>query len=159
DGGDGGPAADAYLSAPLGITVDETGNLYFAEVDRVRKVNGAGMISTVAGKGIYGGDGGPATAASFFQLQGVVVDAVGNLYVADQNNQRIRKVDTAGIISTAAGNGDFGYSGDGGLATAASLSGPEGIAVDTAGNLYFSEFSNPRIRKVNTAGIISTVAG
>jgi uncharacterized protein (TIGR03437 family) len=161
--GDGGPATSASLWAPIGVAVDPAGNLYIADYwnYRIRKVNPSGMISTVAGNGAYkfAGDGGPATSASFWQPYGVAVDAVGNLYVADRGNSRIRKVSPSGIISTVAGNGIGGYSGDGGPATSASLFDPRGVAVDAAGNLYVADSGNQRIRKVSPSGTISTAAG
>jgi len=115
----------------------------------------------VAGNGTYGflGDGGAATGASLGSPDGVAVDGAGNLYIADLYNRRIRKVDTGGRISTVAGDGTYGFSGDGGAATSASLSSPTGVAVDGAGNLYIADQGNQRIRKVDTSGRISTVAG
>jgi trimeric autotransporter adhesin len=169
--GDGGLATEAQLYGPSGVAVDSAGNLYIADhvIDRIRKVTIAGMISTVVGNGTGGfsGDGDLATAARLFLPTGVAVDSADNLYIADTGNNRIRKVTTAGIISTVAGNGTPGSSGDGGLATAAQLDGPSGVAVDSAGNLYIADQGNvaigdpgsQRIRKVTTAGIISTVAG
>src|SRR6266581_2875799 len=119
------------------------------------------VISTVAGNGRVGfsGDGGPATGTTLASPSGVAVDAAGNLYIADHGHNRIRKVNTDGIITTVAGNGTFGFSGDGGLATSANLWGPTGVAVDAAGNLYIADYGNNRIRRVNTDGIITTVAG
>jgi len=169
--GDGGPATAAQLYNPTGVAIDSAGNLYIADpvVDRIRKVTTTGIISTVAGNRTRGfsGDGGLATAAQLFLPTGVAVDSAGNLYIADEGNvaigdsgsQRIHKVTTAGIISTVAGNGTRGFSGDGGLATAAQLNFPSGVAVDSAGNLYIADKGNKRIRRVTTAGIISTVAG
>ncbi len=107
----------------------------------------------------FSGDGGPATSAQLFNPTGVAVDAAGNLFIADFNNNRIRKVTPAGVISTVAGNGSQGFSGDGGPATSAQLSGPESVAVDAAGNLFIADRYNDRIRKVTPDGIISTVAG
>jgi trimeric autotransporter adhesin len=162
-GGDGGFASMAQLNSPEGVAVDTAGNLYIADSQnhRIRKVTTAGVISTVAGNGTRGdsGDGGPATAAQLNSPTGVAVDAAGNLYIADNFNERIRKVTAAGLISTVAGNGTSGYSGDGGLATAAQLSNPSSVAVDTAGNLYIADTYNQRIRKVTTAGVIIAVAG
>ena len=159
--GDGGPATAAQLSGPSGVAVDGAGNLYIADRGnrRIRKVDAAGVISTVAGGGSSLGDGGPATAARLNFPVGVALDGSGNLYIADTDNNRIRKVDAAGVISTVAGDGTCCYSGDGGPAVEAQLSGPSGVAVDAAGNLYIADTENERIRKVDAAGVISTVAG
>ena len=160
--GDGGPAVSARLSYPGNLVVDGGGNLYIADWgnDRIRKVNTEGIISTIAGNGKerFEGDGGPATSASLNGPRGVAVDPAGNVYIADRGNSRIRKVDTVGLISTIAGNGTSGFSGDGGLATAASFD-AWSLAVDVSGNLYITDARNHRVRKVNAAGIISTVAG
>jgi sugar lactone lactonase YvrE len=161
--GDGGPATAAQLNGPGEIAIDGTGNIYIADWhnQRVRKVNTAGIISTFAGLGTIGfsGDGGPATGCEFHDPIGVAVDAIGNVYVSDNGNQRIRKVNTSGIVSTFAGNGIMGWFGDGGPATAAYLYGPQRIAVDATGNLYVAEQYNECIRKINTLGIITTIAG
>jgi sugar lactone lactonase YvrE len=162
-GGDGGPATIAQLNSPNGGTSDPAGNFFFADTGnyRIRKVSPAGMITTVAGDGTYGfaGDGGAAITAQFRDPTGVALDANGNLYIADKSNNRIRKIDTNGMIATAAGSAASGYSGDGGAATAAALSSPNSVAVDPLGNLYIADSSNHRIRKVDTSGIITTVAG
>ncbi|OFV96445.1 MAG: hypothetical protein A3H28_01925 [Acidobacteria bacterium RIFCSPLOWO2_02_FULL_61_28] len=161
--GDGGPATSASLSNPTGVALDNAGNLYVADVGnhRIRKVAPDGIISTVAGNGTLGfsGDGGPATNASLANPTSVALDASGNLYIADRNNQLVRKVSPDGIITTVAGNGVRGFSGDGGPATNASLSLPRGVAADEIGNLYIADGGNTRIRKVSPDGIISTVAG
>ena len=161
--GDGGPAVAAQLYNPSDVALDGAGNLYIADSfnNRIRKVDAAGVISTVAGDGTwgYGGDGGAAVAAQLAGPSAVAVDGAGNLYIADTDNNRIRKVDAAGVISTVAGTGRSGYSGDGGAAVAAQLQDPGAVALDGAGNLYFSDQSNQRIRKVDAAGVISTVAG
>ncbi len=165
--GDGGPAASAQLFDPLAVTMDSAGNLFVADAgnNRIRKVTPAGTISTVAGiaqlvsYGGFSGDGGPAISAGLSEPEGLAVDAAGNLYIADFGNNRIRKVTPGGIISTVAGNGQAGFSGDGGPAINAQLNNPTGVAVDAAGNLYIADFRNHSIRKVDTTGTISTVAG
>ena len=162
-GGDGGAAVAAQLNSPAGVAPDGLGNLYIADQnnDRIRKVDAAGVITTVAGDGTrgYGGDGGAAVAAQLNSPAGVAPDGLGNLYIADQNNDRIRKVDAAGAIATVAGDGTFGYGGDGGAAVAAQLNFPAGVAPDGLGNLYIADTGNDRIRKVDAAGVITTVAG
>lgn len=165
-GGDNGPAINASLSFPEGIAFDGSGNLYIADIGsaRVRKVAAdTGIIITVAGTGSYGysGDNGPATSANLAGPAGIAIDASGNLYLADVNNNRIRKVAAGtGIITTVAGNGTVGYSGDDGPAISAELDGPNGVTVDTAGNLYIADTYNMVIRKLAVAnGTISTVAG
>jgi hypothetical protein len=161
--GDGGAATAAGLSSPDGVCFDAAGNLYIADVGniRIRMVNTNGTISTVAGNGSqgYSGDGGPATNASLHGPAGVISDASGNLYIADYFNNRVRMVNTSGVITSVVGNGTSGYSGDGGAATNASLSSPYGMAFDGLGNLYFADSGNLRIRRVDTNGIITTVAG
>ncbi len=167
--GDGGPAINAVLNRPIGVNFDPAGNLYIADTvnQRIRKVDTSGTITTFAGSGAlgFGGDGGQATAASFYNPVRTVADALGNVYVADQSEHRIRKINAAGIISTLAGNGvgtpaTGAYSGDGGPATSASLNNPTAVAVDAAGNVYFSDQFNHRIRKVTiSTGIITTIAG
>jgi len=164
--GDGGPATSAQLHYPSGVALDTAGNLYIADVGntRVRKVDHATRrITTFAGNGTVGdsGDGGPATSAQLISPSSLAVDTAGNLYIGDSNTNRIRKVDhVTATINTVAGNGTYGYSGDGGPATSASLSNPVGVAVDTARNLYISESNSNRVRKVDHAtGKITTVAG
>ena len=161
--GDGGPAISAALNTPQSVAVDASGNLFIADTgnNRIRKVSANGIITTVAGNGIKGfsGDGGPATSAELNGPNGIAVDASGNLFIADTFNNRIRKVSANGIISTVAGNGTEGFSGDGGPATLAELSDPSGVAVDSSGNLFIADRNNSRVRKVSTNGIISTVAG
>jgi sugar lactone lactonase YvrE len=161
--GDGGAATSAELKYPAGVAVDKSGNLYIADTYNqvIRKVTPAGVITTIAGNGTaaYGGDGGPATSASLCYPQGVAVDATGNVYIADYCNAAIRKVTPAGTISTVAGTGFSGYSGDGGTATAAKLNAPADVRLDSAGNLYIADYGNSVVRKVTPAGTISTVAG
>lgn len=166
-GGDGGGAAGAFLSQPSGLAFDSAGNLYIADSgnDVIRKVAIAtGNISTYAGKysngGLYSGNGGPATNAGLYVPVAVAVDASGNLYIADSNSNVVRKVSTDLIISTIAGNGTVGFSGDGGMPTLAKLSHPKGVAVDSAGNVYISDTLNSRIRVVGPNGAsINTVIG
>lgn len=159
--GDGGPATDAELRSPFGIAFDDTGNLYIADSGnrRVRKVDSGGTITTVAGNGMGGsdGDGGPATSASMDPFA-VAVDHAGNLYIADFQEHRVRRVDTGGTITTFAGTGSSGFSGDGGQAASASLSGPRGVAVDSDDNVYIADTGNSRIRKVDSAGTITSAA-
>ena len=162
--GDGGQATAASMGDPSGVAVDAAGNVYIADANnaRTRKITiGTGIISTVAGNGVGGfsGDGGQATAAEVNGNSGIWIAANGTMYIGDMSNQRVRKVTTAGVISTYAGNGTGGFSGDGGQATAAELNGPDQITTDAAGNLYISDYSNNRIRKVTTSGVISTYAG
>ena len=161
--GDGGAANNASLNFPAAVAVDAGGNLYIADQynQRIRKVNTNGVITTVAGNGTngYSGDSGAATNASLNYPAGVAVDAAGNLYIADQYNQRVRRVDAGGVITTVAGNGNLGYSGDGGAAAGANLADPGGVAFDASGNLYIADQFNQRIRKMDTNGIITTVAG
>lgn len=165
-GGDGGPAISAGLHVPIRCAVDQSGNLYIvdqgADANVVRKVDTNGMISNYAG--VYGGtgfsgDNGPATQAAMNNPTAASFDASGNLYVTDQSNQRIRKIDTNGIITTVAGNGIAAFAGDQGDAKSASLNSPGEIAIDSLGNLFIADTSNQAIREVTSAGIISTVAG
>lgn len=163
--GDGGPATSAELDSPQGLAVDAAGNLYIADThnQRIRKISAAtGIITTVAGTGTagYSGDSGPAISARLDLPTAIALDAAGNLYVADSANHRIRRVSATGIITTVAGNGIEGYSGDNGPAIAAELDSPSGIALDAVGDLYLADTHNQRIRKVSAAtGIITTVVG
>lgn len=162
-GGDGGPAISAKIADPYGICIDKSGNLYFSDGSnhKVRKVSPSGIITTYAGKGTKGdsGDGGPATAAEMEFPGYMALGNSGELYISDWTAHKVRMVNALGKISTVAGNGALGYSGDGGPATAAMLNSPNGMAVDKYGNFYISDVYGYMIRKVNTAGIISTIAG
>ena len=154
----------AAFSNVMGIALDASGNLYIADSSnqRIRKIGLNGYVTTFAGNGgsgSFSGDGGPATAAALNTPTSLVFDPAGNLYFADSSNQRIRRIDTNGIITTIAGNGREGFSGDGGFATNATMDFPLGLARDAAGNLYFADGNNNRIRKISTGGIISTFVG
>jgi len=157
-----GLAAAAQINSPSGVAVDASGNIYIADTNnhRIRKFTVGGNISTVAGTGSAGsaGDGGQATAAQLNSPSGVAVDISGNIYIADTNNQRIRKFTVGGTISTVAGTGTAGYSGEG-VATSAQINSPSGVAVDASGNIYIADTNNQRIRKFTVGGNISTVAG
>jgi len=164
--GDGGLATSATLFHPFSVAVDTGGNLYIADRNnnRIRKVDkSTGNISTIAGlgTGAYSGDNGLASAAELFYPIDIVGDGKGNLFIADQNNNVIRKIVIGtGVITTVAGKGSGAYSGDGGLATSAELFYPTGIAVDTSGNLFIADEGNSAIRKVSKSnGLISTLAG
>jgi sugar lactone lactonase YvrE len=162
-GGDGGAAISAQLSYPAGVAADNAGNLYVSDLlnNRVRVVTPTGTISTYAGTGAagFGGDGGAAVSAQLNQPAGLAVDSAGNLYIADSYNAVVRKVTPQGVISTVAGTGTEGYSGDGGAATKAALMAPLGVAVDASGNLYIADYYG-WIRKVTAStGVISTIAG
>ena len=159
-GGDGGAATNANLHNPTTVYLDAVGNMFIADSvnNRIRKVDTNGIITTVAGGG-SGGDGGPATNASLNLPFGITCDAIGEIYIGDYNNYRVRKVDTNGIITTVAGSGNYGFAGDGNFATNASLSTPAGVTLDALGNVYFADLFNHCIRKVDLNGIITTVAG
>jgi sugar lactone lactonase YvrE len=166
--GDGGPATKAGFCGTSDVTLDAEGNMYIADGGiycsgpgghTVRKVNPHGTITTVAGTGEPGfsGDGGPATKARLNVPFAVAVDREGNLYITDESNYRIRKVDKDGIITTFAGTGEDRHSGDGGPATSAQLRDPGGIAFDARGNLYVADYTS--VRKIDPSGTITTVAG
>ena len=158
--GDGSPAVAATVYQPSGVALDGDGNLYIADTDnnRLRRVDPSGTITTIAGTGErgYSGDGGPAVAAQLSLPSGkIAVDGAGNLYIADSFNHRVRRVDRFGNISTIAGTGGEGYSGDGGPAIAAQLNYPQGLTLDGAGNLYIADSRNGRIRRVDSSGIVT----
>ncbi|HYW48717.1 MAG TPA: hypothetical protein VE959_37985 [Bryobacteraceae bacterium] len=160
--GDTGPATSAILLAPASVTVDSSGNVYFADTGntRIRKIDTSANISTVVGTGVPGftGDGGPAINAKMSLPTGVAVDSSGNLYIADSQNLRIRKV-ASGTISTLAGNGVSSFSGDNGPATQAQMNSPEGVAVDSSGNIYIADTNNHEVRRVTRDGTIARFAG
>jgi trimeric autotransporter adhesin len=163
--GDGGLSTAATLNAPYGVALDDTGNLYICDVGnhRIRKVRPAygGNITTIAGYGTvgYSGDGGPAIYARFNGMNDMAIDHNGNIYIADGGNNRIRKINRGDTITTVAGTGIGGYNGDGIQATDAQLNVPRQVAVDDTGNVYVADEHNNRIRKIDTAGIITTIAG
>ncbi len=161
--GDGGAAANAQFNGPSGVARDAAGNVYVSDTrnSRVRKIGIDGSITTLAGTGVggYGGDSGPGAAAQLNLPRGVATDAQGNVYIADTRNNRVRMISAGGNITTVAGTGDAGYSGDGGSATGAHLHGPFGVAVDATGNLYITEFYSSVVRMVTPGGVISTIAG
>jgi trimeric autotransporter adhesin len=161
--GDGGPATSAGLYYPSALAFDHSGNLYICDQgnERIRVVNSSGIIRSITSGGAAGfaGDGGPAIYAKFHFPTGIAIDAAGNIFICDNNNHRIRKINTSGIINTIAGTGVVGYSGDGGQATDAALAYPADVSVDGRGNLYICDGGNSSIRMVDTAGIITTVAG
>jgi uncharacterized protein (TIGR03437 family) len=160
--GDGGPATSAQLYGPTSVAIDGSGNVFISDSLnlRIRRVMPDGTITTYAGNGVWGysGDGGPAVSASLTNPWGISTDLSGNLYVADNNNNVVRKITRTGVITTAAGNGNAGFSGDGGQATAAVLNGPADVASDQAGDLFIAEIYNGRVREVSPDGIITTVA-
>lgn len=161
--GDNGPATAAQLQSPAGITLDGDGNLYIADSGnhRIRKVSPDGIITTIAGNGTagFGGDNGSAIQAQLNTPQDVVIDNFGNIYIADTNSNRIRKIAPNGIITTIAGTGDYGYSGDDGPAQEALLAYPRGIGVGNTGNLFIADTYNNRIRRIDIGGTITSVAG
>jgi hypothetical protein len=160
--GDGGPATAAELNGPGDLAFDNTGNIYFGDQGSViRKINTAGIITTIAGNETigYNGDGIPAITAQLYGPIGLVFDNAGNLFFSDEGNARVRKISTTGIITTVAGNGARGYSGDGGPATAAQLREPCLLAFSPSGDLYIPDWAEQRVRMVNSSGIITTIAG
>ena len=169
--GDGGPPIEAWVNLPVSTAFDAAGRMYISDQEnqRIRRVDNNDIITTVAGTGQPGfsGDGGPAVDAQIFAPVGqaaaptsrIAIDRDGNLYLADTANNRIRKIDTGGIINTVAGTGAAGFSGEGGLATEASLNFPIDIDIDEEGNLFIADTFNSCIRKVDTNGNITTFAG
>jgi type IX secretion system substrate protein len=165
--GDGGPATDATIGIPYGLAIDKSGNLYISDWENsvIRKVDPSGIITTIAGNaaiigGGYTGDGGPAVAALLAEPAGIALDTFGNLFIADEQNNVIRKISAAGTITRVAGNGIWAFSGDGGPALSAAMQSPVGVAVDVYGNLFIVDNYDNRIRKVSASGgIINTIAG
>jgi sugar lactone lactonase YvrE len=164
-GGDGGPATNGTLMVPAGACTDRAGNIYIADrgSNAIRKVSSpSGTLSTICGNGTAGfsGDGGPASAAMVSSPNGICVDTASNIYFSDMGNQRIRKINAAtGRITTIAGTGSAGFSGDGGLAVAAKISGPAALFADKLGNIYLADQGNNRVRKIAVSRVITTIAG
>jgi sugar lactone lactonase YvrE len=154
-----GPGATARFNVPLGVAVDAAGNVYVGEEmnDRIRKITPAGVVSTLAGSGTRGFVDGPGAVAQFSSPEGVAVDRSGNVYVADENNHRIRKITPAGVVSTLAGDGTLAFAN--GTGAAARFASPQRVAVDAAGNVYVIDGALPRVRKVTPAGVVTTLAG
>lgn len=161
--GDGGPALNAKIAWPYDVAIDRSGNLYIADMmnKRIRKVSTSGIITTIAGTGVagYNGDNIPAVTAQLNNAFSVAVDTIGNVYIGDVSNNRIRKVDLAGIITTFAGTGTQGYASTNGPAISSNLYGPGGMVFDKAGNMYFSDTGNDVIRKIDPSGMMTRFAG
>ena len=161
--GDGGPALRASFRAAFGLAINAAGNIFVADRDnyRIRRIDAQGNISTVAGSGLLQAwnDNGPATNAPLVEPWDVAIDAGGNLYIADRRSHLVRRVDSSGRIAIIAGNGAGEFSGDNGPANRAGLNLPSALALDRAGNLYISDAGNGIIRRVDTRGTITTVAG
>ncbi|MFN4152172.1 MAG: hypothetical protein ACK4IX_14620, partial [Candidatus Sericytochromatia bacterium] len=168
--GDNSPSAKSQLNSPSNMSADLSGNIYIADTGnyRIRRIGTiSGNMITGAGIGNIAytgantpvGDGGPAGAARIVAPEGVYAHITGNIYIADTGNHRIRKINTSGIISTIVGDGTLSFSGDGSQATAARLNSPKDVRVDLLGNIYIADTNNHRIRKVDTSGIITTIAG
>jgi sugar lactone lactonase YvrE len=161
--GDGGISTNAQLNTPYGVALDAAGNLFVADLNnnRVRVVSAAGVITTIAGTGTSGsaGDGGPAARAQLRNPSDVLIDPSGNVFVADSTNSKIRRITPPGVISTVAGTGTSGFSGDNGAATAAQFNRPMALAMDAAQNLYITDLNNQRLRRLTPDGIVATIVG
>jgi hypothetical protein len=161
--GNGGPATAANMSYPFGLDVDAAGNIYISELGNyvIRKIDAAGIITLVGGSPFnpgFSGDGGPATSALFIPV-GLALDNAGNIYIADEGNYRVRKIDLSGIVTTVAGTGTFGYSGDGGPATSAQLANVNGLTITSSGTMILVDAGNNRLRSVGGFGMSLTVSG
>ncbi|HMF53090.1 MAG TPA: Ig-like domain repeat protein [Edaphobacter sp.] len=160
-----GGTVNSLLSRPISIALDSKGRLYVADAGshQIRRVDlSSGIVTTVAGVGVqgYGGDGAQALSALLDSPQGLAIDTAGNLYLADTHNHRVRRIDTAGAITTVAGSGAFGYAGDSGAAVSARLALPQGLSVDPLGNVYLADSANHRVRLIDAkTGAITTIAG
>jgi sugar lactone lactonase YvrE len=154
-----GTGTAASFNMPHGVAVDTAGNVYVADLlnNRIRQISPGGVVSTLAGSGIIGSYNATGTNASFYYPQGVAVDTAGNVYVADADNNLIREITSGGVVSTLAGGGvPWATNGPG---TTASFNVPEGVAVDTAGNVYVADYGNNLIREITSGGVVSTLAG
>jgi streptogramin lyase len=154
-----GTGTSASFNNPRGVAVDASGNVYVADSNnhKIRKITPSGVVSTLAGSDSQGSTDGTGTSASFNNPRGVAVDASGNVYVADSDNHKIRKITPSGVVSTLAGSGEFGSTD--GTGTSASFSYTQGVAMDASGNVYVADFSNNKIRKITPNGVVSTLAG
>ena len=154
-----GTGTAAQFSRPSGVAVDSSGNVYVADKNnhRIRKIDPTGVVSTLAGSSSFGDADGTGTAARFFLPYGVAVDSSGNVYVADYNNNRIRKIDPTGVVSTLAGSSSLGNAD--GTGTAARFNQPSGVAVDSSGHVSVADYTNHRIRKIDPTGVVTTFAG
>ena len=162
-GVDGDPAISASLSTPCSLTIDTSGNIYISEFSyyKIRRIDASGIITTIAGTGTigYSGDNGPATSATIGNINCIFLDSSRNLYMTDSVYHVIRKIDASGVITTIAGTGEYGFSGDNSSATSAQLNSPYALTTDMSGNIYIADTYNYRIRKVDTSGNITTIAG